>query len=235
MKKIAKLFTTLRVWKYKGVTPVVHPTAYVHPSAVLIGDVHVGARCYIGPCVVLRGDNGPIRILEGANIQDGCVVHGAPGNLTMIERFGHIGHGAVLHGCHIAENAFVGINSVVMDRAVVGKDSWVAAMSFVREEFDVPPGMLAMGAPAKVIKPLTEKQLAGKAKSTAGYLALSEHAAIESQLVAPLTRSLTPSSVSSHQGAPQRMRALSLRMRRSWRKMRRRTHSSIKPSNHPTP
>ncbi len=181
-----KLVNSLRVWRFRGVTPVVHPSAYVHPSAVLIGDVHIGAGCYIGPGAVLRADNGPIRIHEDANVQDGCIVHGAPGGTTIVERNGHIGHGAVLHGCHIGENAFVGINSVVMDRAIIGRNSWVAAMSFVREGTDIPAGMLAMGAPAKVAKELTERQLQGKVGSTAGYVELALQAEAHSELVAPL-------------------------------------------------
>jgi phenylacetic acid degradation protein len=220
-----------QVWKFKGVIPVIHPTAYVHPSAVIIGDVHVGERCYIGPCVVLRGDNGPIRILEGANIQDGCVVHGAPGNLTLIEKFGHIGHGAVLHGCQIGENAFVGINSVVMDQAVIGQNAWVAAMSFVREKFEVPAGMLAMGAPAKVIKELTEKQLSGKNKSTAGYLELAAQAEGDSELVSPLAyvTGIPESAI-----PPKRIQAFSLSVKRSWHRMRQGRKSSTSHREHET-
>lgn len=219
-----------RVWKFKGLTPVVHPNAYVHPSAVLIGDVHIGARCYIGPCVVLRGDNGPIRILEGANVQDGCVVHGAPGNLTLIDKQGHIGHGAVLHGCQIGENAFVGINSVVMDNAIVGQHSWVAAMSFVRENFEVPPGMLAMGSPAKIIKELTEKQLMGKRKSTAGYLQLAQEAEAQSQLVLPLS-AVDPAGHGQIIVPSTRMSAFSMGVKRSWRRIRHGSHAAQHQDN----
>ena len=148
---------------------MVHPTAYVHPSAILIGNVYVGENCYIGPTAVLRGDNGCIRLHQGVNLQDGCVVHGAPGIDTTIEEDGHIGHGAVLHGCKIEKNAFVGMNSVVMDHAVVGEDAWVAAMCFVKERQQIPPRMLAAGTPAKILRELTDEQLASKRRSTAGY------------------------------------------------------------------
>ena len=85
-----------KVYAIDGVTPVVHPTAYVHPSAVLIGDVVVGPRCYIGPLASLRGDFGRILIGEGANVQDTCVMHAFPGMDAVIEEDGHIGHGAVI-------------------------------------------------------------------------------------------------------------------------------------------
>ena len=89
------------VYEINGVRPVVHPTAYVHPTAVLIGDVIVGPRCYIAPLASLRGDFGRLILEEGANLQDTCVMHGFPGADTVVEKDGHIGHGAVLHGCRI--------------------------------------------------------------------------------------------------------------------------------------
>ena len=104
-----------------GLTPVVDPTAYVHPSAVLIGDVIVGPHCYVGPLASLRGDFGRIVLEEGANLQDTCVMHGFPDSDTVVERNGHIGHGAVLHGCRIGADALVGMNAVVMDNARIGR------------------------------------------------------------------------------------------------------------------
>ena len=123
---------TLTVYAIDGVTPVVDPTAFVHPSAVLIGDVVVGPGCYVGPCASLRGDFGHIEMHAGANLQDCCVMHGFPGTGTIIEEEGHIGHGAVLHGCRIERNALVGMNAVVNDNAVVGESAIVAAMAFVK-------------------------------------------------------------------------------------------------------
>ena len=86
----------VRVWSINGVTPVVDPTAFVHPSAVLIGDVLVGAGCYVGPSASLRGDFGRIDVRAGANLQDCCVMHGFPGTDTVVEEEGHIGHGATV-------------------------------------------------------------------------------------------------------------------------------------------
>ena len=114
-----------------GLTPVVDPSAYVHPSAVLIGDVIVGPHCYVGPLASLRGDFGRIVLEEGANLQDTCVMHGFPDSDTVVERNGHIGHGAVLHGCRIGADALVGMNAVVLDNAHIGPRSFVSAAAFV--------------------------------------------------------------------------------------------------------
>jgi phenylacetic acid degradation protein len=157
------------VYEIDGVRPVVHPTAYVHPSAVLIGDVIVGPRCYVGPLASLRGDFGRLILEEGANIQDTCVMHGFPEGDTVVEADGHIGHGAVLHGCRVERNAMVGMNAVVMDQAVVGAESIVAAMSFVKAKMVIPPRSMVMGMPAKVLRALTEDEVKWKSFGTRQY------------------------------------------------------------------
>jgi phenylacetic acid degradation protein len=148
---------------------VVDPTAYVHPSAVLIGDVVIGPRAYIGPCASLRGDFGRLFIHAGANVQDCCVMHGFPGSDTIVEEDGHIGHGAILHGCIVRRNGMVGMNAVVMDNAVVGESAIVAAQSFVKAGLDIPPRMLAGGVPAKVMRELTALEMAWKIEGTSVY------------------------------------------------------------------
>lgn len=162
------------VYSIDGVTPVVSESAYVHPSAVLIGDVIVGPGCYIGPHASLRGDMGRIIMGEGSNLQDGCCMHSFPGQDAIVEANGHVGHGAVLHGCHIGRNAMIGMNSVVMDGVVVGESSIVGAMSFVRANQSIPPCSLVMGTPAKVVRTLTESELAWKAEGTRVYQQLSK-------------------------------------------------------------
>jgi phenylacetic acid degradation protein len=161
------------VYEIDGVRPVVHPTAYVHPSAVLIGDVIVGPRCYVGPLASLRGDFGRLILEEGANIQDTCVMHGFPEGDTVVEADGHIGHGAVLHGCRVEKNAMVGMNAVVMDQAVVGAESIVAAMSFVKAKMVIPPRTMVMGMPAKVVRALTEDEVKWKSFGTRQYHGLT--------------------------------------------------------------
>ena len=156
----------LTVYTIDGITPVVDPTAFVHPSAVLIGDVIVGPGVYVGPCASLRGDFGRLEVRAGANIQDCCVMHGFPGTDTIVEEDGHIGHGAILHGCIVQRNALVGMNAVVNDNAVIGESAMVAAMAFVKAGFVVPPRTLVAGVPGKLIRTLTEEELAWKIEGT---------------------------------------------------------------------
>jgi len=162
----------MKVYAIDGIVPVVDPAAYVHPSAVLIGDVVVGAGAYVGPCASLRGDFGRLFIGVGANVQDCCVMHGFPGSDTIVEEHGHIGHGAILHGCIVRKNGMVGMNAVVMDNAVVGESAIVAAQSFVKAGMEIPPRMLAGGVPAKLMRDLTELEMAWKVQGTGVYLDL---------------------------------------------------------------
>ena len=159
----------LKVWAINGITPAVDPTSFVHPSAVLIGDVLVGPRCYIGPCASLRGDFGRIEVRGGANIQDSCVLHGFPGTDTVVGENGHIGHGAILHSCVVHDNALVGMNAVVNDNAVIGESAIVAAMAFVKAGMTVPPRTLAAGVPARILRDLSEDELAWKMQATESY------------------------------------------------------------------
>jgi phenylacetic acid degradation protein len=161
--------THLRVYAIDGIVPVVDPTAYVHPSAVLIGDVIVGPGCYVGPCASLRGDFGRLILERGANLQDTCVMHGFPGTDTVVEEDGHIGHGAVLHGCRIGRNALVGMNAVIMDNAVIGESAIVAASAFVKAGAEIPARTLVAGMPAKVIRPLSDDEIAWKVDGTRTY------------------------------------------------------------------
>jgi phenylacetic acid degradation protein len=164
---------SVRVWSINGVTPVVDPTAFVHPSAVLIGDVLIGAGCYVGPAASLRGDFGRIEIRAGANVQDCCVAHGFPGTDTVVEEEGHIGHGAVLHSCIVRRNALVGMNAVVNDNAVIGESAIVAAMAFVKAGMIVPPRTLVAGVPAKIVRALTAQELRWKVEGTLSYQELT--------------------------------------------------------------
>jgi len=164
---------SVKVWSINGVTPVVDPTAFVHPSAVLIGDVLVGPGCYVGPSASLRGDFGRIDVRANANLQDCCVMHGFPGTDTVVEEAGHIGHGAILHGCVVARNALVGMNAVVNDNALIGESAIVAAMAFVKAGMVVPPRTLVAGVPAKVVRALTEQELTWKIEGTQSYRELT--------------------------------------------------------------
>jgi len=162
-----------KVHAIDGIVPVVHPDAYVHPSAQLIGDVIVGAGVYVGPCACLRGDFGRIVIEAGANVQDCCILHAFPDRDLVVEADGHIGHGAVLHGCVVRRNAMVGINSVINDNAVVGESSIVGAMAFVKAGFEVPPRSLVLGVPGKVVRELGAEEMAWKRDATRQYQELA--------------------------------------------------------------
>lgn len=167
-------------------TPVVDPTAYVHPTAVLIGDVIVGPGCYVGPNASLRGDFGRIVMRAGSNVQDCCVMHGFPGADTVVEEDGHIGHGAILHSCVVRRGALVGMNAVVMDEAVVGEEAFVAAGAFVRAGMTIEPRTLVAGVPAKPVRALTAEEIAWKKEGTATYQRLAQRSLMTMKEVAPL-------------------------------------------------
>jgi phenylacetic acid degradation protein len=173
-------------YSIEGVVPVIDPSAYVHPTAVLIGDVIVGENCYVGPNACLRGDFGRIVLKAGANVQDTCVMHGFPGRDTVVEENGHIGHGAVLHSCIVRRGALVGMNAVVMDEAEVGEQSIVAACALVPAGMRIPPRTLVAGMPAKVKRELTEAEIAWKIQGTQTYQDLTLRCLATMQLVEPL-------------------------------------------------
>ena len=173
-------------YEFEGVRPVVDPTAFVHPTAVLIGDVVIGPGCLIGPGASLRGDIGRLTIEAGANIQDNCIVHCFPGKDVTVRKNGHIGHGAVLHGCTIERNALVGMNAVIMDDAVIGAESFVAAMSFVKAATKVAPRTLVAGIPARTIRELRDDEIDWKSRGTEIYQHLSRRYVATSTEVAPL-------------------------------------------------
>ena len=174
-------------YSLEGVTPVVHPSAYVHPTAVLIGDVIVGPDCYIGPCASLRGDFGRIVLERGVNVQDTCVVHGFPNQDTLVEENGHIGHGAVLHSCTVRRDALVGMNAVVMDEAEVGEAAIVAACAFVPAGKKVAPRTLVVGSPARKLRDLTDDEVAWKLEGTQVYQELTKRCMASMVEVAPLS------------------------------------------------
>ncbi|MBD3655926.1 MULTISPECIES: phenylacetic acid degradation protein PaaY [Marinobacter] len=174
-------------YSIEGVIPVVHPSAYVHPSAVLIGDVWIGADCYVGPAACLRGDFGRIVLKEGSNIQDTCVMHAFPGMDTVIEKNGHVGHGAILHGCIVGEDAMVGMNAVVMDEARIAPRSIVGAGALVKAKFSCEPGSLIVGSPAKVLRILSEQEIAWKKAGTEEYQRLTRRSLASLQECQPLS------------------------------------------------
>ena len=176
-----------QVYAIDGIVPVVDPSAFVHPSAVLIGDVIVAARVYIGPCASLRGDFGRIVVEEGANIQDHCTMHGFPGKDTVAGAESTIGHGAILHGCVIRRGALVGMNAVVNDNAEVGEEAVVAALAFVKAEQKIPPKTVVAGIPARIVRTLSEQELRWKTDNMLVYQDLARRSATTLREVEALT------------------------------------------------
>ncbi len=161
-------------YEIDGVRPVVDPTSFVHPTASVIGDVVIGKHCYIGPHASLRGDFGKIVLEDGVNFQDGCIAHCFPGGETRVRKNGHISHGAVLHGCDIGENSMVGIQTVVMDNAKIGKECMIAALSYIKPNFEAPARSIIAGSPASIKKPVTDQQMNWKTEGTAVYQHLAQ-------------------------------------------------------------
>ncbi|MHA3116142.1 transferase hexapeptide repeat family protein [Acinetobacter sp. ANC 4635] len=169
-----------------GVMPVVHRQAFVHPTAVLIGDVVVDAGAYIGPLAVLRADFGGIRIGYHANVQDNCVIHGFPQSVTVVEDMGHIGHAAILHGCKVGKNAMIGMNSVILDDCEIGENAIIGANSTVTAKTKIPANTLALGSPAKIIRELRVEEIAWKTQGTQQYIELTQRCLHSLQEVMPL-------------------------------------------------
>jgi carbonic anhydrase/acetyltransferase-like protein (isoleucine patch superfamily) len=159
--------------EYRGKTPSVHPSAFVAPTAVLIGDVEVGEGASIWFGVVIRADNGPIRIGAHANVQDNSVIHVSEHCQTIVGPSVTVGHGAIMEDCTIEEGALIGTRAVVLNGALVGRRALVAAGSVVAANFVVPPETLVAGSPAVVKKALVGPAAAWIDHATDEYIALS--------------------------------------------------------------
>ncbi len=144
---------------FEGVQPTIDPTAWVHPSAVVIGRVTLGRRVSIWPGAVLRGDMLEIDIGDESNIQDLTVAHTSHGVAPVrIGRRVVVGHRVILHGTKIGDNALIGMGAILLDGSQIGAGSLVAAGALVTEGMRIPPSSLAVGVPAKVIRPVTEAE-----------------------------------------------------------------------------
>jgi carbonic anhydrase/acetyltransferase-like protein (isoleucine patch superfamily) len=148
------------IYSFKGFTPVIHESSFVHPQAAVTGNVIIGKKCYIGPGAVLRGDWGQIIIEDGCNVQENCTIHMFPGVRVLLKESAHIGHGAIIHGATIGRNCLVGMNAVVMDHVELGDESIVGALSLIKEGEKIPPRSLIAGNPARIIKEVSEEMIA---------------------------------------------------------------------------
>ena len=155
---------------FRGIKPRIAASAYVDPGAHVIGDVEIGERSSIWPAVVLRGDIEPIRVGSETNIQDGTVIHTDRGFPAIIGDRVSVGHSAVLHGCTVEEDSLIGMGARVLNGARIGRGAVVAAGALVPEGMEIAPDMLAMGAPAKVRRPVTAEEKVRFQKGVGGYM-----------------------------------------------------------------
>ena len=145
---------------FRGLAPTVATSAYIDPSAQVIGDVVIGERTSVWPCAALRGDTAPIRIGDEVSIQDNSVLHPDIGFPLTIGNRVTVGHLVMLHGCTIEDDSLIGIGSIILNGAKIGKGSVVAAGALVPEGMEVPPSTLVMGVPAKVKRAVTADERA---------------------------------------------------------------------------
>ena len=156
---------------FRGKHPQIHPTAYIADTAVVIGDVEIGAESSVWFGAVVRGDVFHIRIGARTNVQDNTVIHVTNGtHATVLEDEVTVGHSVTLHGCHIERGCLVGIGAIVMDDVRVGAQSLVAAGSLLSPGTQIPPRSLVMGVPARVKRPLTDEEVAGLAQYWQNYI-----------------------------------------------------------------
>lgn len=193
------------VYAFEGIVPVVHPTTYLHPTAVLIGDVTIGPRCYIGPGASLRGDFGRITIEGDSSVQDNCTLHTGAGSDCIVRRGATIGHGAILHGCVVGVNTLVGMHSVVLDGSDIGEESLVAALSLVKYDSVFPARSLIAGNPARVVRELAEDAIRWRNNGNGEYQRLADRSLAALVECAPLSEPEPDRRRNSGQARPVRL------------------------------
>lgn len=174
------------IYSFREFIPVIHESSFVHPQAVVTGDVIIGKNCYIGPGAALRGDWGKIIIEDGCNVQENCTIHMFPGLTVLLKENAHIGHGAIIHGSSIGKNCLVGMNSVIMDHAELGDECIVGALTFIKEGEKVPARSLVAGNPGKIIKQVSDEMIDWKTKGTELYQALPKDMIEQCKITEPL-------------------------------------------------
>lgn len=142
---------------YKGKVPKIHESAFIAPNATVIGDVELGENASVWFGTVLRGDIAPIRIGNNSNIQDLSILHQTPGMPLIIEDNVTVGHKVTLHSCTIKKKALIGMDSTILDGAVIGENAFIGAGSLITPGTEIPPNSMAFGRPAKVVRQLTDK------------------------------------------------------------------------------
>jgi len=158
------------IYALDDMEPTIHPTAWIAPGAQVIGNVTLGEGASVWFNAVLRGDNEPMTIGPGCNIQDGCVLHSDPGFPLTLEEDVTLGHMAMVHGCHVGAGALIGMKATVLNGARVGPGALVGAGSLVPEGRDIAGGKLALGVPAKAVRDLSEAEIQRCRATAAHYI-----------------------------------------------------------------
>lgn len=174
------------IYSFKNFIPVIHESSFVHPLAAITGNVIIGKNCYIGPGAAVRGDWGGIIIEDGCNIQENCTIHMFPGVIVLLKENAHIGHGAIIHGATIGKNCLVGMNSVIMDNAILEDECIVGALSFIKANEHFEKRSLIVGNPAKRIKEVSDEMILWKTKGTQLYQTLPNDMKLFCKEVEPL-------------------------------------------------
>jgi carbonic anhydrase/acetyltransferase-like protein (isoleucine patch superfamily) len=163
------------IQEFDHLVPQIHPEAWVHDGAWIIGDVLLARGVNVWPTAVLRGDMGAIRVGEFTNLQDGVICHDTGGKSeTVVGARVTVGHRAILHGCRVEDDCLVGMGSIVMDNAIVGSGSIVGAGAVVPAGRVIPPGSLVLGSPARVVRAVTDAEREWIAYSWQVYLERAE-------------------------------------------------------------
>lgn len=145
---------------HRGNMPRIDPSAFVHPSAVLIGEVEIGAEASVWPNATLRGDDGRIEIGPRTSIQDGTVVHATDGiSTTVVGACVTVGHNVTLHGAQVEDHCIIGMGSILLDNARVGAYSLIGAGTLITQRVEIPPRSLVLGSPGKVVREVTQDEL----------------------------------------------------------------------------
>tara|TARA_B100001758_G_scaffold221084_1_gene210212 strand:+ start:50 stop:634 length:585 start_codon:yes stop_codon:yes gene_type:complete len=174
------------IYSFKGFKPIIKSSSFIHPTASVIGDVHIGENVYVGPGAAIRGDWGTIVIEDGCNIQENCIIHMFPGITVTLKKGAHIGHGAVLHGVTIGENCLIGMNAVLMDEVILEKECIVGALSFVKAKSIFEKRSLIVGNPAKKIKTISDEMIDWKTEGTKLYQQLPKECYESLEICEPL-------------------------------------------------
>ncbi len=157
------------IYEFNGYRPVIHESAFVHPQAVVTGNVVIGRDVYVGPGAAIRGDWGEIIFEDGCNVQENCTIHMFPGVTVRLCEGAHIGHGAVIHGATIGKNSLIGMNAVVMDHAEIGEECIIGALTFVPADMKIPRRSLVVGNPGKIIREVSDEMIGWKTDGTRLY------------------------------------------------------------------